>query len=101
MKKLIIGLLIVAAGAGTYMYFQNKKTSEKPGADHALIIGYWKADTLHSAKDNAFRTHSFQFADSSTLILTGNDSRPKKIRCNTAGTRMTSSAGNTRTTACP
>ncbi len=78
MKKLIIGLLIVAAGAGTYIYFQNKKTSEKPGADHALIIGYWKADTLQSAKDNAFRAHSFLFADSSTLILTGNDSLVKK-----------------------
>ena len=74
MKKLIIGLLIVAAGAGTYMYFQNKKASEKPQPDHALINGTWQADTLQAGKDKAFAGNSYNFADSNRLILTSKDS---------------------------
>ena len=54
MKKLFIGLLIIAAGAGTYYFLQNKKTKTDLLLDKELLVGQWKINALHvSPKDSA------------------------------------------------
>ena len=54
MKKLFIGLLIIAAGAGAYYFLQKKKAETAAGFDKELLIGKWKVDSLHvSQKDSA------------------------------------------------
>ena len=54
MKKLFIGLLIIAAGAGTYYILQKKKTNNDQHLDKELLVGQWKVDALHvSPKDSA------------------------------------------------
>jgi hypothetical protein len=40
MKKLLIGLLVIAAGAGAYFYCNSKK-GDKPSSQE-LIVGKWK-----------------------------------------------------------
>jgi len=53
MKKVFIGLLILAAGAGAYYFLQKK---DKPitgnNIQHERIIGKWKLDSLHFLKDS-------------------------------------------------
>jgi hypothetical protein len=46
MKKIFIGLLVIAAGAGTYYFLQNKKTASENNLQKELLIGKWKMDTL-------------------------------------------------------
>ena len=52
MNKLFIGLLIVAAGAGTFFLFQKKNKPAKSYVQKDLIIGKWKLDSLYSLKDS-------------------------------------------------
>jgi hypothetical protein len=54
MKKLFIGLLIIAAGAGAYYLLQNKKTKTDLLLDKELLVGQWKINALQvSPKDSA------------------------------------------------
>jgi len=51
MKKLFIGLLIIAAGAGAYYLLQKKKSE---AFEKEFLIGKWKMDSLYvSSKDSA------------------------------------------------
>ena len=52
MKKVFIGLLIVAAGAGIFFLFQKKNKPAKGYVQKDLIIGKWKLDSLYSLKDS-------------------------------------------------
>lgn len=76
MKKIIIGLLIVAAGAGAFYYF-NQRTCNKPLQDSLskeLIIGKWKAVAEQSAKDSAQPIYHYEFQQAGTIIHSLNDS---------------------------
>ncbi|MEI9944782.1 MAG: phosphoribosylaminoimidazolesuccinocarboxamide synthase [Chitinophagaceae bacterium] len=53
MKKLFIGLLIIAAGAATYFYLQNKKTSEANALQKELVIGKWKMESVQAVTDSS------------------------------------------------
>jgi hypothetical protein len=54
MKKLFIGLLVVAAGAGTFYFLQKKKTGNDKPVDKELLLGKWKMDSISvSPKDSA------------------------------------------------
>jgi hypothetical protein len=44
MKKLIIGLLVIAAGAGTFYFLQNKKTEDT--IQKELLTGQWTLSSL-------------------------------------------------------
>ena len=44
MKQLIVGLLIIAAGAGAFYFLQQKKT-ETP-IEKELLVGKWKLNSL-------------------------------------------------------
>lgn len=46
MKKIVIGLLVIAAGAGTYYFLQTKKPVAENKLQKELLIGKWKMDTL-------------------------------------------------------
>jgi hypothetical protein len=66
MNKLIIGLLILAAGAGIFFYLRNKK--EKPVAgtiNQELIIGKWKTATDSS---------TYEFQKNGQVIKSAGDS---------------------------
>jgi len=70
MKKLFIGLLVVAAGAGAFYYF-NQRTCNKPAQnsfDKELIIGKWKTDAV-IANDSAFNKLNYNFEKEGLLII--------------------------------
>ena len=46
MKKLFIGLLVIAAGAAAFFLMRNKKTETVSPVQKELIVGKWKLDTL-------------------------------------------------------
>ena len=52
MKKLFIGLLIIAAGAGAFFYLRSKqiKLAERPVINRDLILGEWMIDSVHSTE---------------------------------------------------
>jgi len=53
MKKVFIGLLIVAAGAAIFFLLQKKnKPINESFIQQDLIIGKWKLDSLYSPKDS-------------------------------------------------
>lgn len=53
MKKLFFGLLIIAAGAGAFFYFKNKKlTIAKSPDQKELILGKWKMNSIQTPEDS-------------------------------------------------
>jgi len=90
MKKLFIGLLIIAAGAGTFYFLQKKKTGTDKPFDKELLVGKWKVDALHippkdSANliavllltDSALKNSKYDFQKDGHFIQTPHD--PSKI----------------------
>ena len=52
MKQLIIGLLVIAAGAGAFYFLQKKKTSIS--IEKELLVGKWKLNSLDAkTKDSS------------------------------------------------
>lgn len=75
MNKLLIGLLIVAAGAAAFFYF-NQRTCNKPTQDSLKkegILGTWKKDAV-TAADSNFNNYVFEFQQSGAVIRSLNDS---------------------------
>lgn len=76
MNKLFIGLLIVAAGAGAFFYF-NQRTCNKPPQDSInkeLIIGKWKAASFKLEKDSAQPIYQYNFLKDGNIVKSLNDS---------------------------
>jgi hypothetical protein len=88
MKKLFIGLLMLAAGAGVYYFLQNKKTNTDKPVDKELLAGKWELDSttslkktvlvfktgIISPKDSTFQRYHYEFQQGGTLIQAVNDS---------------------------
>jgi len=75
MKNVLIGLLIVAAGAGVY-FFVIKKKKEKPveqGIKKELIIGKWKGETT-TPPDSVLTRFSWEFRKDGSAIYAVGDS---------------------------
>ena len=70
MKKLFIGLLLVAAGTGAFYYFNQKTCSKSPqdSLNKELIIGKWKTDAV-IANDSAFNKLHYNFEKEGLLII--------------------------------
>ncbi len=75
MKKIIIGLLILAASIAVF-YFVYNKPSDKPGQENdekELIVGKWKAISLDDFDSLAVK-HFLTFNKNGTLIRSQSDS---------------------------
>ncbi len=74
MKKLFIGLLVIAAGTGIYFYF-NQKASPKPPQDvlkKELIIGNWKNG--QQIIDTALPNYNYEFLKNGIVLRSKSDS---------------------------
>ena len=87
MKQLFIGLLIIAAGAGTFFLLQKKKAGDHPTVDKELLLGTWKIDSMQPAskdtgnfiasliaKDSSLYKYRFDFQKNGSLVQSMNDS---------------------------
>ena len=59
MKKVFVGLLIVAAGAAILFLLQKKNNPARTYIQKDLIIGKWKLDSLYNLKDSS--SNQFRF----------------------------------------
>lgn len=74
MNKLLIGLLIIAAGVGTFLYLRNKKKEPVPNnINKEWVIGKWKTNDLLT-NDSDFSKFQFNFLKNGTIIRSLNDS---------------------------
>jgi hypothetical protein len=71
MNKLIIGLLVVAAGAGAFFLLRKKKeTSVTNSINKEWIIGKWKPDSVN---DTNFSRFQFDFQKNGNVVRSFND----------------------------
>ena len=74
MNKLFIGLLIVAAGAGTFILLRKKKNTEiSSDIKKEWIIGKWKTNAV-MPNDSNFSKYQFDFQKNGNVIRSLNDS---------------------------
>lgn len=74
MNKLIIGLLIIAAGAGAYFLLKNKKnTTETVPVNKEFIIGKWKTASIEPLKDSAQPKFYYEFQKDGTAYRAVSD----------------------------
>lgn len=86
MKKLFIGLLIAAAGAGIFFALRKQQTPLTAGVDKSLLIGSWQLDSLQLADpghaiegilpllDSNLQRYSYEFRPDNAIALSLNDS---------------------------
>jgi hypothetical protein len=68
MNKLLIGLLIIAAGTAGYFVFLRKNTNNEPGVNlNKSILGKWKQNDS---------TRHYEFLADGLIIRPGTDSLP-------------------------
>ena len=74
MNKLIIGLLIIAAGAGIFLLLRKKKhTTVSNEIKKEWIVGKWKSDAV-MANDSNFSKYQFDFQKDGNVVRSLNDS---------------------------
>lgn len=74
MNKLFIGLLIVAAGAGTFILLRKKKNTQiSNDIKKEWIVGKWKTNAI-AADDSNFSKYQFDFQNDGNVIRSLNDS---------------------------
>lgn len=74
MNKLLIGLLVVAAGAGAFLLLRKKKNvSVSNEIKKEWIIGIWKTDAV-MATDSNFSKYRFDFQKDGNIVRSLNDS---------------------------
>jgi hypothetical protein len=75
MKKLIIGLLIVAAaGTAFYLLTRKKKDSQTATISKELIMGKWKTVVQEPAADSAKTLYQYEFQKDGILLRAAGDS---------------------------
>jgi hypothetical protein len=88
MKKVFIGLLIIAAGAGAFYFLQKKKNEAGNTIQKELIVGKWKLDPLSvrpkdsttglliaitGTADSNFLKYHYDFGSGGSIIQSLND----------------------------
>lgn len=74
MKKLLTGLLILAAGAGIYFFLLRKKDTPSSAAiNKELIIGQWKTDAVMK-NDSGFNRYRYDFRQNGDVVRLLTDS---------------------------
>ena len=74
MNKLIIGLLIIAAGAGVYFLLSKNNSTETAVIKKELIIGTWKIESYQPATDSLQPKYSYDFQKDGMAVRSVNDS---------------------------
>lgn len=74
MKKLLIGLLVVAAGAGAFFFLYKKKNTETVSINKELIIGKWKPVSKEPVADTIQPMYQFDFQKDGIAMRSINDS---------------------------
>jgi len=70
MKKIFIGLLILAAGAGAYyLLSQQKKIEPVSENKETLLLGKWKAGFPASGKDSLFAGFQYEFLKEGIALI--------------------------------
>ncbi|MEI2737388.1 MAG: hypothetical protein V9F01_01225 [Chitinophagaceae bacterium] len=74
MNKLLIGLLVVAAGAGAFLLLRKKKNAVIANEiKKEWIVGKWKSDAV-VANDSGFSKYSYDFQKDGNVVRSLNDS---------------------------
>ena len=74
MNKLLIGLLVVAAGAGAFLLIRKKKNAVIANEiKKEWIVGKWKSDAV-VANDSGFSKYSYDFQKDGNIVRSLNDS---------------------------
>jgi len=73
MNKLLIGLLVVAAGAGTFLLLRKKNDVTTNGIKKEWIVGTWKTDAV-PVNDSAFNKYHYNFQKEGIVLRSLNDS---------------------------
>lgn len=74
MNKLLIGLLIVAVGAGAFLLLRKKKeTIDTNSLNKEWVIGKWKTDA-RPGNDSSFSKFSYDFQKNGNIVRWLNDS---------------------------
>lgn len=76
MKKILIGLLVVAAATAAY-FFLYKKDTDKPAQQattQELIIGKWKTSSVLPATDSLITSYNYDFQKEGKLFRSVSDS---------------------------
>ncbi len=74
MNKLITGLLVVAAGAGIFLFLRKKKEATTANSiTKEWIVGKWKSDAV-MANDSNFSKYQFDFQKDGNVVRSLNDS---------------------------
>jgi hypothetical protein len=74
MKKLFIGLLIIAAGTGVFFLLQKQKSNEpQQSFQQELLTGKWKT-TEKPEKDTVYSQYQYEFSKVGFYLKTLNDS---------------------------
>lgn len=74
MNKLLIGLLIVAAGAGAFFLLRQKKTNDpSTKINKEWIIGQWKTADMMPG-DSSFTLYSYDFLKDGHIVRSLSDS---------------------------
>ena len=77
MNKLLIGLLIVAAGAGAFFLLRQKKANDPATKiNKEWIIGQWKTDNIISG-DSSFTLYRYDFLKDGHIVRSLRDSSVK------------------------
>jgi hypothetical protein len=73
MNKLLIGLLIVAAGAGAYLLLKKNNSHHIKAVEETAILGKWKI-SAHETNDSSGLSARYDFLDNGKLLVFENDS---------------------------
>ncbi len=73
MNKLLIGLLIVAAGTGTFLLLR-KKNKQKASFDKEWIVGKWNTQAPDPVIDSSFQPYRYDFQKDGSVLRSLNDS---------------------------
>ena len=74
MNKLIIGLLIVAAGAGVFFFLIKKNKTAATSINKDWIIGKWQAQPPNPLVDTVFIPYQYDFQKDGILLQSLKDS---------------------------
>lgn len=70
MKKIIIGLLVIAAGAAAYfLYIKNETTGNGDQKQQSLLLGKWGLISTTGANDSLAKKYQYEFMQNGIALI--------------------------------